>query len=177
MQGAISNPYASPEDRDAGRRLFDERCAVCHGPNGRGAVGPSLARSGYKNGDSDLSVYRVLTDGIVGTPMVPTNLSFAARWQVIGYLRNLQLRSSVGDNELHSLNIRVNGEQILKATERPGEWLSYSGSLGGWRFSSLSEITPANTAQLRLLWVHQFSTNETKFEFNPSRSRSYYFRQ
>ena len=35
-----------------------------------GAPGPSLARFGYKQGDSDLAVYRVLRDGIPGTAMV-----------------------------------------------------------------------------------------------------------
>jgi alcohol dehydrogenase (cytochrome c) len=167
VDAALSNPYTSRQDREAGGHMFRERCAVCHGPDGRGSLGPSLARFGYKHGDSDLAVYRVLTDGIVGTAMVSTDLSFAARWQVIGYLRSLQLQSGTGDDEPRPLNIQVSSEQIRRADDSPGEWLSYSGSLSGWRYSSLSEITPVNVAQLRVRWVHQSSTSETKFESTP----------
>jgi alcohol dehydrogenase (cytochrome c) len=162
VEAALSNPYTSHEDREAGGHIFRERCARCHGPGGRGFLGPSLVQSGYKNGDSDLAIYRVLTDGIAGTAMVPTDLSFAERWQVIGYLRNLQLHFGTGDNEPRPLNIQVSSEQIKKPDDSPGEWLSYSRSLSGWRYSSLSEITPANVAQLRVRWVHQFSASESE---------------
>ena len=167
VDAALSNPYTSREDQEAGRHIFSERCAVCHGPDGSGSLGPSLARFGYKKGDSDLAVYRVLTDGIVGTAMVSTDLSFAERWQVIGYLRNLQLHFGTGDNEPRPLNIQVSSEQIRRANESGDEWLSYSGALSGWRYSSLSEITPVNVAQLRVRWVHQSSTSESKFESTP----------
>jgi len=167
VQAAVSNPYTSREDREAGGHIFHERCARCHGPDGRGFLGPSLVQSGYKNGDSDLAIYRVLTDGIAGTAMVPTDLSFAERWQVIGYLRNLQLHPGTGDDEPRPLNIQVSSEQIRRANESGDEWLSYSGALSGWRYSSLSEITPVNVAQLRVRWVHQSSTSESKFESTP----------
>ena len=167
VDAALSNPYTSREDQEAGRHIFSERCAVCHGPDGSGSLGPSLARFGYKKGDSDLAVYRVLTDGIVGTAMVSTDLSFAERWQVIGYLRNLQLHPGTGDDEPRPLNIQVSSEQIRRANESRDEWLSYSGALSGWRYSSLSEITPVNVAQLRVRWVHQSSASESKFESTP----------
>ena len=160
VDAALTNPYTSREDREAGGHLFREHCARCHGPDGRGALGPSLARLGYKNGDSEVAIYRVLTDGIAGTAMVAANLSFAERWQVVGYLRTLQLHSGNSDDEARSLNIHVSSEQIRRADDNPGEWLSYSGSLSGWRYSSLSEITPANVSQLRLRWVHQSTSSE-----------------
>jgi alcohol dehydrogenase (cytochrome c) len=167
VDAALTNPYTSREDREAGGHIFLERCARCHGPDGGGSLGPSLARFGYKNGDSDLAVYRVLTDGIVGTAMLPTSLSFAERWQVIGYLRSLQPHSGNDDAKPRPLNVQVSDEQIRRPDHSPGEWLSYSGSLSGWRYSSLSEITPANVAQLRVRWVHQSSTSEFKFESTP----------
>jgi alcohol dehydrogenase (cytochrome c) len=163
---ALTSPYTSREDRAAGGQLFRDHCARCHGPDGRGALGPSLARLGYKNGDSEIAVYRVLTDGIAGTPMSAVNLSFADRWRVVAYLRTLQLHSGNGDDEARSLNIHVTSEQISGASNSPGEWLSYSGSLNGQRYSSLSEITTANVSQLRLRWVHQFTFSEP-FEPTP----------
>ena len=167
VDAALTSPYTSREDREAGGHLFREHCARCHGPDGRGALGPSLARLGYKNGDSELAIYRVLTDGIAGTAMLSTNLSFAERWQVVEYLRTLQLHSDNGDDGPRPLNIRVTGEQIRRTNDSPGEWISYSGSLSGWRYSSLSEITPANVSQLRLRWVHQSTFSEPKFESTP----------
>jgi alcohol dehydrogenase (cytochrome c) len=168
VEATLTSPYTSREDRGAGNLLFSEHCARCHGPDGRGALGPSLARSGYKNGDSEVAIYRVLTDGIAGTAMGPTNLSFAERWRVVEYLRTLQSRSGKSDDDEASLlNIHVTSEQIRGADEIPGEWLSYSGSLSGWRYSPLSEITSANVSQLRLHWVHQFNSSEPKFEPTP----------
>jgi len=162
---AVTNPYDSSEDREAGGHIFKERCARCHGRDGRGALGPSLARFGFKHGDSDLAIYRVLTDGIPGTAMVSPNLSFVERWQVIGYLRTLQFNFK--NKELRPLNIQVSGEQIRQGDKNPGQWLTYSGSLNGWRYSSLSEITPTNVSQLHVLWAHQSSSSEPKFETTP----------
>jgi alcohol dehydrogenase (cytochrome c) len=167
VEAALTNPYTSREDQEAGRQLFSENCTRCHGPNGEGGLGPSLARFEYKKGDSDLAVYRVLTDGIAGTAMVPTHLSFEERWQVIGYLRTLQIHSVKSDHGLRPLDIQVSSEQIERADDSPGEWLTYSGSLSGWRYSSLSEITPANVSKLRLRWIHQSDTSDLKFESTP----------
>jgi len=164
VNGAVANPYTSKEDREAGSRIFGERCARCHGPDAKGSLGPSLARFGYKSGDSDLAIYRVLTDGIPGTAMISPNLSFAERWQVIAYLRTLQFHSDNEESRL--LNIQVSSEQIRRAGDT-GEWLTYSGSLSGWRYSTLSEITSANVSRLRVRWVYQSSSTEPKFESTP----------
>ena len=167
LDAALVNPFTRHEDLKVGGQLFRERCARCHGPDGEGYLGPSLARLGYKNGDSDLAIYRVLRDGITGTAMEPAHLSFVERWQVAGYLRTVQLHSDKGDDEPRTLNIHVSSEQITRANDNPGEWLSYSGSLSGWRYSSLSEITPVSVSQLRLLWVFQSTTSEPRFESTP----------
>jgi alcohol dehydrogenase (cytochrome c) len=167
VNGALSNPHTSGEDLKAGGHLFREYCARCHGANGEGYLGPSLAQLGYKNGDSDLAIYKVLRDGVAGTAMEPAHLSFLERWQVVGYLRTLQFHSDSDDDNPRPLNIHVNSERIRRANDNPGEWLSYSGSLSGWRYSSLSEITTANVSQLRLLWSYQSTTREPKIESTP----------
>lgn len=167
IEAALSNPYTSREDRETGSHIFSQHCARCHGQEGRGSLGPSLARFGYKNGDSDLEIYRVLTDGIAGSAMVATNLSFTERWKVIEYLRSLQYRSDNDDYPPNRLNIQVSREQISKAENSPEEWLSYSGSLSGRRYSSLTEINSANVSQLRVRWIHQSNTSDLKFESTP----------
>src|ERR1700738_1844079 len=36
-----------------------------------------------------------------------------------------------------------------------GQWLTYSGSYASHRFSPLTQISPANAARLRPVWVYQ----------------------
>lgn len=42
------------------------------------------------------------------------------------------------------------------ASKEPGSWLTYSGNLQGHRHSPLTELTPANVANLRVKWAYQF---------------------
>ena len=166
VEAGIVNPYTTRSDHEAGVRIFGTDCAVCHGSDGTGLRGPSLVHSGFKHGDSDLAMYKVLRDGITGTAMVPTGLSFVERWQVIGYLRTLQQRLPPSVQAFH-LAIHAPSEQLENPASRPDEWLTYSGSLNGWRHSPLREITVANVSRLRMRWVHQFAANESKFEATP----------
>ncbi|HTS78872.1 MAG TPA: PQQ-dependent dehydrogenase, methanol/ethanol family [Bryobacteraceae bacterium] len=46
-------------------------------------------------------------------------------------------------------------ERIVKASGEPANWLTYSGNYEAHRFSHLTQLTPANVARLRPLWVHQ----------------------
>ncbi len=52
-------------------------------------------------------------------------------------------------------------------TSPPGaNWLSYNGDFTGRRFSNLSQINPANVAQLRAQWVFH-SSNSNRMEVTP----------
>jgi len=164
VQTVLQNPYVTPEDIKAGANIFSNQCATCHGENGKGFHAPPLDRLGYKHGNSILDIYNILTAGIPATAMAPSGLSFVERWQVVGYLRSLSNRTS---DEKARTNIRITGGQIEAPANNADKWLTYSGSLKGWRYAPLSEITPANVSQLRLRWVHQFDTKEDKFEATP----------
>jgi len=167
-QGAVANPYNTPDDNEAGARIFGQRCAMCHGINGVGRNGPSLNHPGRKHGDSDLAIYKVLRDGIPGTGMVSPELSTSERWQVIGYLRKLMTYGNgLGVDEGTRLNINVSSEQILSAGSRSNEWLTYSGSLDGRRYTPLSEISIENVSQLRIRWIQQFETSDPTIESTP----------
>src|SRR5208337_43576 len=160
---------ASEDDRKAGARIFRERCTGCHGTDGSGgSVGPSLTRSQYNHGDSDLAVYQVLRDGIPGTAMQSAGLTLIERLQVIAYLRTLQAQlSEERKPEASPLTIQVSNERLLAAGTDPDEWLMYSGSYNGWRHAPTAEITPANAAQLNMRWVAQFDINNSNIEATP----------
>jgi alcohol dehydrogenase (cytochrome c) len=168
LEGAVHNPHIASDDLAAGARIFRENCVVCHGGQGTGGHGPALNHPGLKHGDSDLAIYKVIRDGVPNTAMVPVSLDFAERWQVVAYLRSLQLKNALqAENTAPVLDIRVGPEQILAAGTRTDEWLTYSGSLDGRRYSLLTELTPANVSRLTLLWVHQFDTPEPTIEATP----------
>src|SRR5271167_972765 len=146
--------HASEDDRRAGARIFHERCAGCHGADGSGgSVAPSLTRSQYDHGDSDLAIYKVLRDGIPGTAMQSAGLTLIERLQVVAHLNTLKAPlSEERKPEASPLAIQVSNERLQAAGTNPDEWLTYSGSYNGWRHTSLAGITPANAAQLNMRW-------------------------
>lgn len=160
---------ASTSDRIEGARIFRESCTGCHGSDGSGGPhGPSLTRSHFKHGDSDLAIYKVLRDGVPGTAMPSVGLSVRERLLLTADVKMLQAHMSYEDEaETSRPPIQVSNERLLAAGTKPDEWLMYSGSYNGWRHTSLAEITPANAAQLRVRWVKQFSSNDPVIEATP----------
>jgi alcohol dehydrogenase (cytochrome c) len=65
-----------------------------------------------------------------------------------------------------SANGQVTYDRILRSHKEPQNWLTYSGSYNGQRHTTLSQITPANVAQLRPVWVYQ-TMSAHKFETSP----------
>ena len=156
-------------DRRAGARIFRERCAVCHGTNGTGGpVGPSLTRSDYRHGDSDLAIFQVLRHGVPGTAMPKADLDIQSLLRVSAYVKMLQAHSAEGPKAQRPYPaIRVSDKRLLAAGVRTDEWLTYSGSYNGWRHTSLAEITPANVGRLRVRWVKQFDNADQNVEATP----------
>lgn len=60
----------------------------------------------------------------------------------------------------------VSFDRILHADREPQDWLTYSGSLRGERYSPLTQITPANVKDLELAWIWQAQTR-LRFEATP----------
>ena len=48
-------------------------------------------------------------------------------------------------------------ERLKRAAEEPHNWLTYSGTYASERFLPLTEITPSNVADLKVVWVYQTS--------------------
>ena len=62
-----------------------------------------------------------------------------------------------------SLDAQVPFDRLLQADREPHNWLTYSRTYSNQRFSPLTQITPANVANLELQWVWQARSLE-KFE-------------
>jgi len=59
-----------------------------------------------------------------------------------------------------SLGAQVSFDRLLQADREPQNWLTYSGTYLGQRYSQLAQITPDNVKALELQWVFQARSTE-----------------
>src|SRR5256712_12490048 len=64
------------------------------------------------------------------------------------------------------LRAQVSNERLRRAAEEPHNWMMYSGTYMSQRYSTLSQITPANVKNLEQKWIFQAESLE-KFETTP----------
>lgn len=94
----LANPFgASPEAASAGRKLFLQHCAECHGDDGQGSGrAPSLDSRQLRQASAG-ALFWFLTNGRLTAGMPSwSRLPAARRWQIIAYL---QQRSASGRSE------------------------------------------------------------------------------
>lgn len=92
-QKARAKPNPLEKDPDAvraGRILFAQRCAECHGENATGGKkGPSLRAPEIQNAEPG-AVFWILTNGVVRKGMpVWSKLPEPQRWQLVSYIKSL----------------------------------------------------------------------------------------
>jgi len=136
-----------------------------------GPAGPALKQRQMRKGNSDWAIFKTISLGISGTAMPGSTLSETDRWRLEAYVKSLvQGPESTSDHALSSQMIGlkpVRYEDIVDAGSHPDQWLTYSGSYDGQRFSVNDQITPSNASHLKLLWMRQYGVSETRFETSP----------
>jgi mono/diheme cytochrome c family protein len=91
---ARRNPFEKdPDAVAAGRNLFEEHCAECHGDDALGGKGrtrgPSLRDPEVQNAEPG-AIFWVLTNGVVRRGMpVWSKLPEPQRWQLVSFIRSL----------------------------------------------------------------------------------------
>jgi high-affinity iron transporter len=99
-EGALELPTRAL-DVAAGRALYAQNCASCHGARGMGdgpaarGMTPPPPALGDAEAMTDLTpalVFRVISVGIAGTPMIAwgDRLTADQRWDIVGYLHSLR---------------------------------------------------------------------------------------
>lgn len=59
------NPYrGEAEAIAAGKEIFGNNCATCHGQDGKGLIGPNVMDAQWLHGSSDQIVYTLIMEGI-----------------------------------------------------------------------------------------------------------------
>jgi putative heme-binding domain-containing protein len=141
--GSISgNPFSTPEDAAVGAKSFRSQCAACHGFDAAGgSVAPSLVTGTFKNGGSDAALFRTITGGVPGTAMVSFNLNGREVWQIITFLRSVNIAKAAdhapGDAAKGALLFDANGCASCHT----------NGSAGGFSGPDLSEIGSRRSLQ------------------------------
>jgi putative heme-binding domain-containing protein len=98
QHGSIAGtPFSTPQDVEEGTKSFRSQCAACHGLDASGgAVAPSLTSGTLKHGASDEALFGVITKGVPGTAMPAFTLDGKEVWQLIAYLRSVNIASAAG---------------------------------------------------------------------------------
>ena len=85
------NPFESNEEAiRIGSLLFAARCAVCHGPDAKGNLGPDLTRR-WARGESDESAFRIVRNGVPGSSMPPSGAPDDELWAIVAHLRSISV--------------------------------------------------------------------------------------
>jgi len=97
-------------------------------------VGPSLSTGTFKNGGSDEALYRVITKGIPGTAMTAFTLNGREVWQLIAYLRAV----NIGKAAAQAKGDAAKGEHVFESNGCGR--CHTNGKAGGFVGPDLSEI-------------------------------------
>lgn len=102
---AVLDQGANLADLERGRAYYAQLCVACHGATGTGdgewayrvTPLPADLTSPRVQGRSDAFLFSVISDGLVGTPMIglKDRLSETQRWQIVTYLRHLGVQSTM----------------------------------------------------------------------------------
>ena len=170
----IEDPYSSSADISDGQNLFRDHCAGCHGADGSGGTaGPNLHARLMAHGGGDWALLQKPSlSGVPGTAMPASSLTEDDKWRLVAFVKSMQPTTlnaampSIPATGAHALHA-VGYEQIVAAGHDSNNWLTYSGSYDGHRFSSDDQIKPTNVGGLRLLWSRQYTTTEKSVETSP----------
>jgi putative heme-binding domain-containing protein len=82
-----NNPYNSAADLALGRKLFLLRCAMCHGANGEGGRGISLASGDFRHGSTDREVFLTIRKGVPNSEMPRSRASTVEVWRLVACVK------------------------------------------------------------------------------------------
>jgi alcohol dehydrogenase (cytochrome c) len=175
----VMTTIAFAQAPDAGRKLYESHCSACHGGDGNGGeLGPGIVRRAANRTDQEVAA--LVRGGIPAAGMPAFKVTDEEMRTLIAYVRSLKPRgdgpvrmtvrttdgrtlegevinSSYADLQLRTADQRVHllrpeAERYKEVTSQT-DWVTYHGSANGNRFTTISQVTKANVAQLAPAWV------------------------
>jgi alcohol dehydrogenase (cytochrome c) len=166
---------------DPGRKVFETRCARCHGGDGNGGeMGPALPERLATRDAEQLA--KLIRDGIPLKGMPPTDLGDADTADLVKFLRTIERRPETSpvvrlkvqttlgktldgqvmaegfdDVQLMTDDKRVHllrraGDRMREVSSE-SDWPTYNGDPGGNRHTRLTQIDKNNIARLAPRWM------------------------
>ncbi len=171
----IRIPPLTAAQKIAGMKLYDEQCAGCHAPDGLGGPGaPALVGRPLSHGETPWSIYRTIHYGVAGTGMPAHSLARRQLWELVAYVTSLRVppeaKQIAPDMAAKLAAVDVPYGELAQTSAAANDWLTFSGSYGGDRFSTLSEINTQNVSRLALRWLYPFAGARWKIECSPLES-------
>ena len=108
------NSYLGIEEHiAAGSDIYTTRCAVCHGDQGQGLIGPNLTDEFWLHGNDTVSIFGVITDGVIAKGMTPWGniLAPEERAQVISFIRSIEGNVVEGAKAPEGERVELDAEQ------------------------------------------------------------------
>ncbi len=178
---AWNPPAAAAQSADAGRPIFEARCARCHGGDGNGGeMGPAIQERLTTRDNTQLAA--LVHAGIPMKGMPPSDLSEADTLSLIAYLRTIERRAEAepvvrrqvqttagatldgrvmaeGFTDLQILTddqrvhlLRRDGDRFREVTSE-SDWPTYNGAPGGNRYTRLTQIEKSTVGRLAPSWI------------------------
>ena len=84
---SLSAQHPAAQSAEAGRLLFQKKCASCHGENAKGGRAPDLTSGSWRHGGTEEDLIRSITQGIPDTQMPPFQMPREEAQSIIAFLR------------------------------------------------------------------------------------------
>ncbi len=172
---------AARQDIDAGRKVFESRCARCHGADGNGGeMGPPIVLRLNTRDDGGLA--ELIHQGIPARGMPPNDVSGAELTDLVKFLRSIEKRPEAkpvvrlavqtttgatldgqvmaeGFDDLQLLTgdkkvhlLRRVGDRVREVTSTV-DWPTYNGDPRANRYTTMTQIDKTTVQRLAPKWV------------------------
>lgn len=86
----LASAVGDPKALEAGKATYTQSCAACHGAEGQGAIGPSLADAEWVYGSEPAKIAHVIADGTQkGMPPFKSSLSPSQLAELTAFVHSL----------------------------------------------------------------------------------------
>jgi alcohol dehydrogenase (cytochrome c) len=141
-------------------KAFQERCAQCHGLDGKGGERAPAARPG---GRSDQALRDLIHNGLPARGMPGFDIPDGTVQELVRFVRSISV-PAVSKTDTNREWPNVSFDDV--AHPKPGEWPSYHGQLSGNRHSDLRAIDKDNVKDLAMRWLFSVPGSE-RLEVTP----------
>ncbi len=147
-------------------RLFRERCAACHGEDGRGGGhGPAIINPTRSRASTRQEIRDLIRAGMPDAGMPAFALPAAELEALDNHV--LALRGAATSSPASGViaDPPIAFEDLVHP--KPGSWPTYDGNLSGNRYSPLEQINTGNVARLAPRWMFTLQGAPRSLEVTP----------